>query len=305
MKANAKLNAVAKATKYKMHNMIFDDLLDLTGIDTSKSSGYTHNATLGEITSKSNECVIKTTVEESSSIPKKAIFTLDQESENTYFESKSGAEGGSRIGRRGTIQVIVPGQSFTPSTDILLTSIEIFAQYAEGTPGDIIVNIYDNVVDPSLQTPIASGIIPSFRDTTPSFREAKMIQPITLKKDKTYLIACFTETPSVSNSMHNYIWIATNNITINQGSFYVKYFDYPWTRNESIEGVIKINGIFKNERNKLNSFISRNAGETWEQIIPDTLFYFNDNFSPKDSKLKLKIELPSGTKLLNYALTWV
>ena len=51
-------------------------------------------------------------------------------------------------------------------------------------------------------------------------------------------------------------------------------------------------------------FISRDDGVTWEPIEPDTLFYFTDSISPQGNKLRLKAELPSGTKLLNYALTW-
>lgn len=49
MKAEARLNTVVQAKKYGMDHMVFDDLLDLSGIDTLKSTGYTHDAVKGEI----------------------------------------------------------------------------------------------------------------------------------------------------------------------------------------------------------------------------------------------------------------
>ncbi|MEB2276885.1 hypothetical protein LAV82_22975 [Bacillus sp. ILBB4] len=136
MKAHAKLNAIANTTKYKMHNMIFDDLLDLSGIDTSKSSGYTHDTVNGSL--KNGSIVTKEEI-----------------------------------------------------TDVI--------------PSKVVLN-----VDESFQT---------------------------------------------------------SNIT---GKYY----------------------------------ISRDNGITWEQIIPNSLFYFTDFISPQNKKLRLKAELPTGTTLLNYALTW-
>lgn len=49
MKAEARLNTVVQAKKYGMDHMVFDDLLDLSGIDTLNSTGYTHDAVKGEI----------------------------------------------------------------------------------------------------------------------------------------------------------------------------------------------------------------------------------------------------------------
>lgn len=74
MKANAKLNAIAKSKKYNMHQMIFDDLLDLSGIDLDKSSGYTHNALEGYIEGGT----IITNTEEVDIIPKKAILIPEE-----------------------------------------------------------------------------------------------------------------------------------------------------------------------------------------------------------------------------------
>lgn len=80
MKAHAKLNAVAKSMKYKMYNMIFDDLLDLSGIDVVNSSGYTHDSVNGTLkASVSNSpFVIETKTEDLGIIPTKAILMANE-----------------------------------------------------------------------------------------------------------------------------------------------------------------------------------------------------------------------------------
>ena len=49
VKAEARLNSIIQAKKYEMKHMFFDDLLDLSGIDTIKSKGYSHDAIKGEV----------------------------------------------------------------------------------------------------------------------------------------------------------------------------------------------------------------------------------------------------------------
>ena len=48
-KALAKINAISKSYVYYLEQMIFDDLYDLSGIDLSLSSNYSHNYTAGTI----------------------------------------------------------------------------------------------------------------------------------------------------------------------------------------------------------------------------------------------------------------
>ncbi|MDR4174356.1 hypothetical protein FO522_32960, partial [Bacillus nitratireducens] len=50
--------------------------------------------------------------------------------------------------------------------------------------------------------------------------------------------------------------------------------------------------------------ISRDNGETWTPITPEKLFYFDNKTIPAGTQLKVKAIIPSGIKLLNYALTW-
>ena len=76
MKANAKLNAVAQSKKYEMNNMIFDDLLDLSGIDNEKSRNYTHDSVTGVITA-GEECVIETKEEITQIIPEQIVLHIE------------------------------------------------------------------------------------------------------------------------------------------------------------------------------------------------------------------------------------
>lgn len=82
-KANAKLNAVAKSKKYSMYNMVFDDFLDLSGIDTTASSGYEYDSVLGQIITTDNG-IIQTSVENTDFTPKKAILVFDDQLETTF-----------------------------------------------------------------------------------------------------------------------------------------------------------------------------------------------------------------------------
>ncbi|ECP9029753.1 hypothetical protein FU976_08030 [Campylobacter jejuni] len=84
MKANAKLNAIAKTTRYKMQNMFFDDLLNLSGIDTVKSNGYIHDPIIGTIKGGT----IITTIEIADAIPAKAILSVEADGEAVYFISR-------------------------------------------------------------------------------------------------------------------------------------------------------------------------------------------------------------------------
>lgn len=110
MKANARLNAVAKTTKYRMENMIFDDLLDASGIDASKSSGYTHDTQLGCIQSNSAlSCTVETVAEPLQSSPEKVIL-LAEEHKKEVVAPKYG------MSFNGTnSHIVIPGWTTGPS----------------------------------------------------------------------------------------------------------------------------------------------------------------------------------------------
>ncbi len=79
MKANAKLNVIIQSKKYKMANMIFDDLLDLSGINITKSNNYQHDSVLGIIKSVNTDRYIITTLNElSDTLITNIILTVDK-----------------------------------------------------------------------------------------------------------------------------------------------------------------------------------------------------------------------------------
>ncbi|SFJ65904.1 hypothetical protein SAMN02799624_05423 [Paenibacillus sp. UNC496MF] len=79
MKANAKLNVVAKTIRYKHQNMIFEDFLDASGIDAGKSSSYTLDTTNGLVkASGSGSYTIVTTQELADVVPEKAILVVEE-----------------------------------------------------------------------------------------------------------------------------------------------------------------------------------------------------------------------------------
>ena len=75
LKAHQRLNTVALSKKYKMENMIYDDLLDLSGIDTAKSSNYSHDGVIGTIrkNSVSAPMVLETVTESLTFDPKSVL----------------------------------------------------------------------------------------------------------------------------------------------------------------------------------------------------------------------------------------
>jgi hypothetical protein len=99
MKAHAKLNAVAKTIRYKMHNMIFEDFLDSSGIDSAKSSGYRLDTENGLVEASGSENFTIVTVPEISDyVPVKAILVVEENTLNpnifngAYFISRDDGE---------------------------------------------------------------------------------------------------------------------------------------------------------------------------------------------------------------------
>lgn len=101
MKAHQRLNTVALSKKYKMENMVYDDLLDLSGIDTTKSSNYSHDAILGTIRKNSgSEFMVLETVTESLTFDPKNVLVRAT---------------GMRLNRRDYVSYKCPAQSIKGS----------------------------------------------------------------------------------------------------------------------------------------------------------------------------------------------
>jgi len=264
MKAHAKLNAVAKSMKYKMHNMMFDDLLDLSGIDTAKSSGYTHDAINGLLkASKASSYMITTKIEPTDTVPNKVVLTVEERSE------------GANIANQAVITGI--GGTFVSGRSLV--------------DGDKTNYAWDD----GSQT--NQGVV--FTYASP-----RKIQKVVVYSNNTYYlrgaelwvngtkIASTTNNISSSNP-----WIidltpmdATEIKIIRPSGAY----DQAISEIEIYESVTDIKGSY---------FLSRDGGNTFEPIQPETLFYFTAK-SPADKQLVLKAELPANVQLLNYGLTW-
>lgn len=111
MKANAKLNAIAKTKRYQMKQMVFDDLLDLTGIDTQISFGYIHDSVSGLLRSRTTDAyLLETTNITVESTPSKVILVVEEvNSSNTPIQV-----GSYSLSRDGgtTWQPIIPEELF-------------------------------------------------------------------------------------------------------------------------------------------------------------------------------------------------
>jgi len=281
MKAHAKLNAVAKSMKYKMYNMIFDDLLDLSGIDTSKSSGYIHDAANGLIKSANENYVIETQTEVTEIIPKKAILTIEEENitENVALHkpvriTKGNATNLSLLtdgdfthdGKTGYVNATEKAELEIDLGEIYhLSHIQLYLYW------DVTTNEKRSYHENIVQVSKDSINWVTLYDST--------IQGEIITSENGQRI-------DANGLPVRYIRTHANGNTTNNGSHWIELEAYPL-------------------KTTIGSYyISRDNGNTWESIVPDTLFYFTDSISPLDNKLRLKAELSKNTKLLNYALTW-
>ncbi|MCD7910941.1 hypothetical protein KC480_05300 [Bacillus velezensis] len=105
MKAHAKLNTIAKTKRYRMQNMIFDDFIDASGVDKTKSDGYFHSITMGYIRPTGPVCTLETITEETDRNPSKAILTVEESGtgQSSYLISRDNG---------GTWETIFPDKLF-------------------------------------------------------------------------------------------------------------------------------------------------------------------------------------------------
>lgn len=288
MKAHAKLNAIAKTTKYKMHNMFFDDLLDLSGIDTTKSSGYTHDATLGLLkASGSNNYIIETKTEFADSIPSKAILTVEEylpltsanlipimvsntspsgvaisssSQGNPAYHAFNGSAGGTSwavlsatgwVGYEFPANQVVNRYTLNPGTNNL-----------SWNPKNWTFQGWDGATWVTLDT-----------RTNQTTWPANVVQVYDFDNDKAFKKYRLNITANNGNST---LYVAELQMMVNRAS-------------------TVISG---------NYSISRDNGATWLPITPDSLFYFDDKIGKAEKNLKIKAEFPTDTQLLSYALTW-
>ncbi|MCU5501827.1 discoidin domain-containing protein [Bacillus cereus] len=295
MKAHAKLNSIAKTIKYKMQNMIFDDLLDLSGIDVEKSIGYVHDAQNGTLET-TEESVIETITETLSHVPSQVILITNLQknkgisdnlipamTSNTtpYGEAFASnpqniSDTGSRLAyfvfdrnlknSWGGNSVGGPpcwiGYKFENKTNINKYSIFVGSSATVAHPQSW---IFQGSNDGEVYEDLHTVLNQKFKEN-----EKKEFSFVNNENFLYYRIYC---TKLLWNGYPNIFEVTMGSDNLNVES--AKYY------------------------------ISRDNGDTWIRIIPEELFLFDDKIHPKGSNLKLKIELPPNVVLQNYSLTWV
>ena len=303
MKAHAKLNAVAKSMKYKMYNMIFDDLLDLSGIDTTKSSGYMHDAINGYIkASGANNYTIVTTPELTDVIPEKAILVVEENKTSKIDLSNGvGGKSGEKVYTAPNGVIVTSSAPVYTSSNVYYMEYLFNETYSSGNADTYwLTNSTGNQTLTFDFGSLGSIIINKIKVYPKTRTDASSNYRILVSNDN----ITYTEVvPWIINSTSDaYGTVREHNVSINQ-----RYIRFELTKNGSWGVTLNEIEFFQqidNNNNLGKYYISRDAGVTWEEIIPETLFYFNNNISPKDNKICLKAELPANVQLLNYALTW-
>lgn len=292
MKAHAKLNTIAKTKRYEMHNMAFDDLLDLSGIDTTKSNGYKYDSVEGTMTAETN-CVIETKEEVADAVPSKMILTVEEKNSVGYGDSYI-----PKLTSNASVSPIVVSASSLPN-NAWKSFNKVIGEFWESNgqiePGKgwIQVDFGEPIVVTkySIQPGAASG--------GPSAWYFYGSQD-----GNSYIQLDYQSSKTES------FW-GNKTITYKKEFMLQNSKSYRYYRLHVVQGLsalkldeIEMMGSIISNDVVGKYFISRNNGTTWESITPDTLFYFKNSISPHDNKLRLKVELPSGAKLLNYGLTW-
>lgn len=296
MKANAKFNAVAKTLRYKHQNMVFEDFLDASGVDAGKSTGYTLDITNGLAkASGAGSYTVVTTIENTEAIPEKAILVVEEYAKSNLIALMTSNNTPSGTANASS-EYSASYQAWEAFNGILSTGGD--AWLAGATTGWLAYNF---------QTPKVVNRYNIYCQNTGNAMEDAARSPKswtfegsndginwTVLDSRNNITSWIVGTP---NSYECNNTISFNryriNITANGGS--ASYL--------AIAELEMENTLLKNAIQGTYS-ISRDGGTTFEPITPETLFYFQDRISPKDTKLVLKAELPANVQLLNYGLTW-
>ncbi|WP_148530742.1 discoidin domain-containing protein [Virgibacillus salexigens] len=315
MKANAKLNAIAQSKKYHMHNMIFDDLLDLSGIDSVKSKHYKHDTNLGTVTTEDNQednfATIVTTIEETDAHIDKAVLSIDAiEPEPPSILDLSNGEDNSfkYIAPNGvTVKSSAKKYEYKDHPEyyalshlfngtISISDGSIFHSdphsywLADSKGSQSLIFDFQSIGNPVIET---IRVYPRARnDASSNYRILVSDDDINYEEVVPWVTNTHDDNTPYE-TMREYELLLSN-----------RFVRFELTRNGSW-GIIlsEIEFIVDSISTKIKYYISRNGGETWEKIKPNTLFYFSDS-DQIDNKLCLKVEIPKGAKLSSYAITW-
>lgn len=285
MKAHARLNVIAQSKKYQMENMIFDDLLDLSGIDTSKSSGYTFNSATGSI----SEGTIVTKEEVSSKNINKVVIY----GEMSYKSSPS--------------KINVLGQQ-----NVTVTANSVYGSYTPNKAFDGVNTNYNYW--------IANLGSNAFLTVDFGIGNEKVISKYILSagggdSPKTWHFQGSNDGNSFQNldSQTNIIFINDARVLqqkevdfTNETAFRYYRFYSVSNNGSAYYTAVKELELFEVKSTNVpeKKFdISRDGGETWFTVDQNKLFVFDEK-SPQGSKLTMRCVLEKGYTLLNYGLTW-
>ncbi|MBJ7935649.1 discoidin domain-containing protein [Bacillus thuringiensis] len=295
MKAHAKLNSIAKTIKYNMQNMIFDDLLDLSGIDVEKSTGYAHVPQNGTITT-TEESVIETITETLSHTPSQVMLITDLQK------------------NKGISDNLIP--TMTSNTTPYGEAFASNPQGISDTGSRLAYFVFDKKSNSSWGGNSVGG--------PPCWVGYKFENKTNINKYSIFV-------GGSASVAHPQSWIFQGSndgevyedlhIVLNQKFKENEKKEFSFVNNENFlyyriyctkllwSGYPNIYEVTMGSDNlnveSAKYYISRDNGDTWIQIIPEELFLFDDKIHPKGSSLKLKIELPPNVVLQNYSLTWV
>lgn len=266
MKAHARLNVVAQSKKYKMENMIFDDLLDLSGIDTESSSSYLHNVSVGSIEATNAGSVLVTKAIETGLVAEKVL--VHTELEELRMEQNITLEG----------EFISIGNNARLNKSIL-------------TDGDLTTWGWDDYPTTDLQgfevrysKPMQISRVRIFAHTKYYMRGIR----VTIDDIE---VAYTTE--NVSG------WFEIN---FNKPGSSIKITRIPGT--SSYDQAISQIEIWDSPKDLKTFEISRDDGATWRKGDIGSLLIFDNKNEIKKARLVVKFNLPLNRKLLNYGLTW-
>jgi hypothetical protein len=286
MKAHAKLNAVAKTSRYKMQNMVFDDLLDMSGISGSENS--THDAILGllKATNQGNPFSFETSSEEVEASPEKVILTVEEASTEAGANVALGKPVTESTGKSLSRPDLITDGNKTSG----ITGSSGYAHTSRA--GEVQVDLQQVYSLDSIKLYMWYGDGRMYNDTRVrvSADGSNWETVFDVAVDGNYATSAEGKEIKLNGKNVRYIRSYSNGNTSNA--------DTHWIEIEAF--------VAKEEATKAEGeyHISRDGGETWEAIIPDELFYFDANVSPEGTQLKVKGTIPGKKQLLNYALTW-